>query len=157
VQVVVFADFECPYCAQTAPTLDKLEETFRGDVAIVFRHYPLSFHASAGPAAEAATCAGEQGRFWDVHDALFGHKVALDQGAIRGFLQGLDGFDVAAWDKCLADGRGAAAVRDDLAAGERAGVDGTPAFFVNGVKLGGARPYEDFEGLVRDELARLGR
>lgn len=157
IKVVVFADFECPYCSQTAPTLDKLEEAYRGDVQIVYRHYPLSFHPNATPAAEAASCAGEQKRFWDVHDGIFGGRVGLDPATIRGFLAGLDGFDATAWDACMAAGRGKKAVEADLAAGERAGVDGTPAFFVNGIMLGGARPYEDFEALVKDELARLKR
>lgn len=154
VTVVEFADFECPYCAQTAPTMAKLEATYPDDVKIIFRHYPLSFHESAQPAAEAAACADEQGKFWEVHDKLFAREVGLDQASIRTYLQGVSGFDVAAWDKCLSEGRGAAAVKADMTAAEKVGVEGTPAFFVNGVKLGGARPFEDFKALVDDELAR---
>lgn len=154
ITVVEFADFECPYCAQTAPTMLQLEKDYPNDVKVIFRHYPLSFHEHAGPAAEAAACADKQGKFWEVHDKLFDRSVGLDQASVRTFLATVSGFDVDAWDKCLSSGQGADAVKADMQAAEQVGVDGTPAFFVNGVKLGGARPYEDFKAIIDDELAR---
>ena len=155
ITVVVFADFQCPYCAQTAPTIDQLQKAYPDDVKVVFKHYPLDFHEHAMPAAEAAVCADEQGKFWELHDKFFAREVDLETGAAKTFLQTLPGFDGAKFDQCISSGHGREVAGQDLAAGIKAGVDGTPAFFINGVKVGGARPYEDFQAIVVDELGRL--
>lgn len=154
ITVVVFADFECGYCAQTAPTVDQLQKAYPDDVKVVFKHYPLDFHQNAMPAAEAAACADEQGKFWELHDKFFSQEVPLQIAAAKQYLTSQSGFDAAKFDACIASGRGRDVAGADLAAGMRAGVDGTPAFFINGVKLGGARPYEDFQSVVMDELGR---
>jgi protein-disulfide isomerase len=122
-------------------------------VRFVFRHYPLSFHAAARPAAAAASCAHEQERFWAVHDHLF-ETAELGLDAIRGFLGRQPGFDVAAWDACMEEGRGDRVVAEDLASAGRAQVDGTPHFFINGVRVSGAQPFEAFESIIAAELER---
>jgi len=153
VTIVIFSDFECPFCARAEPTMGKIRETWPHDVKFVFRHYPLPFHASARPAAAAASCAAEQGRFWEVHDRLFATRE-LGTDAIRAFLAGQSGFDLGRYDVCLSSGRGEAVVAADMAAAARAQVDSTPHFFVNGVRVSGAQPFEAFSGLIESELAR---
>ncbi|MBL8788085.1 MAG: thioredoxin domain-containing protein [Deltaproteobacteria bacterium] len=153
VTIVVFSDFECPFCVRSIPTLEQVEKTWPKDVKVVFRNYPLPFHEAARPAAEAASCAGEQGHFWELHDHFF-HGGDLDLAKARGVLTAIAGFDVARYDTCLSSGRGAEIVRADQAAAEKVSVDGTPAFFINGIRLSGARPFEDFETVINSELSR---
>lgn len=153
VTIVIFSDFECPFCARAEPTMAKIRETWPDDVKFVFRHYPLPFHAAARPAAAATSCAAEQGRFWEAHDKIFASgELALD--AIRGFLGTQQGFDLAKYDECISSGRGEAVVDADMAAAGLVQVDSTPHFFVNGVRVSGAQPFEAFQSIIESELAR---
>ena len=154
VTIVMWSDFQCPYCVRAEPTLTQLLATFPNDVRVVFRHFPLNFHEHAMPAAEASACADEQGQFWPLHDWFVSGQSDLTRPATRAFLGQRPGFDLTKFDACLTSGRGLKVVEADQAAGERLTVDGTPAFFVNGIKLGGALPYDQFEALVKTELAR---
>ena len=154
VVIVEFADFECHFCAKAHETVQAVLKTYGDKVRLVFRHYPLSFHPKAPKAAEATACAAEQGKFWELHDALF-ESQELDVDSIK--LQAKRaGVDEAKFASCLDSGRTAALVRKDLAAGQQAGVSGTPAFFINGFMLSGAQPEEAFHKLIDAELARLG-
>jgi len=154
VHVVVFSDFECPFCRRTEPVLNRLFERFPREVRFVWKNFPLSIHPGAAGAAEAAQCAHDQGRFWDYHDALFAAAVVPDQQGFRAVANGL-GLDGVAFDECLQSHRRAAEVKADITAGQRAGVEGTPTVFVNGVAFVGALPFEAYERAVLDELARL--
>lgn len=154
VVIVEFADFECPYCARAHETVQAVMKAYGDKVRLVFRHYPLSFHPKAPKAAEATACAGEQGKFWELHDALF-ESQELDVEALK--MQAKQaGVDEAKFASCLDSGRMAAAIKRDLAAGQAVGVSGTPAFFVNGLMLSGARSEDEFRKLIDAELARLG-
>jgi protein-disulfide isomerase len=154
VTIVMWSDFQCPYCVRAEPTLTQLLAAFPNEVRVVFRHFPLNFHEHAMPAAESSACADEQGQFWPLHDWFVSGQSDLTRPATRAFLGQRPGFDLAKFDECLTSGRGLKVVEADQAAGERLTVDGTPAFFVNGIKLGGALPYDQFEALVKTEIAR---
>ncbi|MFZ5442751.1 MAG: DsbA family protein [Myxococcota bacterium] len=154
VVIVEFADFECPYCARAHETVQAVLKTYGDKVRLVFRHYPLSFHAKAPKAAEATACADEQGKFWEHHDALF-ESQELDVDALK-MQAKRAGIDEAKFASCLDSGRMGAVIKRDMAAGQAAGVSGTPAFFVNGLMLSGARSEDEFGKLIDAELARLG-
>lgn len=153
VTIVEFSDFECPYCSRAAQTIDKVVENNAGKVRLVFRSYPLPFHKKAKKASEAALCANEQGKFWQMHDAMFGDQQKLDVPDLKATAKTL-GLDSAAFDTCLDSGKYAAQVDADMKVGQEAGVEGTPAFFINGRLVSGARPYEDFQAIVEQELAK---
>ncbi len=153
ITVLIYSDFECPFCARAEPTLAKVRETYGKDVKFVFRHYPLPFHAAARPAAAATACANEQGLFWQLHDHLF-ETGELGADAMRTFLGQQSGFDGAKFDECLSAGRGEAVVAADMASAGLVQVDSTPHFFINGVRLSGAQPFEAFAAIIDTELAR---
>jgi len=153
VTIVVFSDFQCPFCAQANPTIQQVLETYGDRVQLVFRDFPLAIHPLAEKAAEAGHCAEEQGKFWEMHDRLFANQDHLDVADLNGHARQI-GLDGAKFDACLDSGRMADRVQANLEAGEKAGVDGTPAFFINGVVLTGAQPFGEFKRLIDAELAR---
>src|SRR5262245_35864450 len=153
VTVVEFSDFECPFCKQTHPTLKQLLDRYPGKVRLAYRDFPLdSIHPQARRAAEAARCAQDQGKFWEYHDLLFTQSPQLAPEDLRRYA-GQVGVDVTKFDSCLAAGTHKAAVQRDLDDGNRLGITGTPAFFVNGRTLTGAQPLEAFTRLIEQELA----
>jgi protein-disulfide isomerase len=153
VTVVEFSDFQCSYCVRARPTVDRVRETYGDKVRWVFRHFPLDFHAQAEKAGEAAACAGEQGRFWEMHDLLWANSAKLQVADLKAHAATL-GLDAPGFGECLDSGRHAGLVRADLEAGQGYGVSGTPAFFVNGRPLVGAQPFEAFAQVIDDELQR---
>jgi protein-disulfide isomerase len=155
VTVVEFSDFQCPYCGRVLPTLKRVQETYGDRVRLVFRNYPLSIHPFAPKAAEAAACAQEQGKFWEMHDRLFGDQQKLQVADLKASAAAI-GLDTGAFDQCLDSGKHEPTWKEDLAEGERYGVSGTPAVFVNGRLIGGAQPYESFAQVIDDELERKG-
>ncbi len=156
VTIVEFSEFQCPYCGYyVREVFPKIDEAYikTGKVKYVFRDFPLlSIHPNAQKAAEAAGCAGQQGKFWEYHDVLFAHQDALDVPSLKQYAADL-GLDTAQFDACLDSGAMADEVAKDLADGQQHGVSGTPAFFVNGIKLTGAQPFEAFQDLIDEELA----
>jgi predicted DsbA family dithiol-disulfide isomerase len=153
VTVVEFSDFQCPFCARVTPTLKRLEEKYKDRVRIVFRDYPLPMHRDAPKAAEAARCAAEQGKFWEMHDALFANQKELGVADLKRHATRI-GADAPAFDACLDSGKTADAWRADLKDGEAYGVSGTPTFFVNGRVLSGTPSFEAFAEVIDEELAR---
>ena len=151
VTIVEFSDFQCPFCGKAAATVDEVMKQYEGKVRLVFRHFPLDFHTEAPKAHEAAMCANEQGKFWEYHDVLFKNQQQLQPDQLKQHAQTL-GLDGAKFNECLDSGKYAEAVKKDLEAGKKHGVSGTPAFFVNGRMLSGARPVEDFKRLIGAEL-----
>lgn len=151
VVIVEYADFECPYCGQTSKTVLDIQKKYPKDVRVIFRHFPLSFHAQAMPAAIATRCADKQGQFWSMHDRLFAQSKKLSGEVIDEAAQAL-GLDIDRFAKCMADGSEKRAVEAEMEEGSTFGVEGTPAFFVNGIPLGGAQPFSAFESLVLSEL-----
>ncbi|MEM1042675.1 MAG: thioredoxin domain-containing protein [Bacteroidota bacterium] len=136
VTVLMYGDFECPYCARVHGFLDTLLDE-RDDLLAAYRHYPLvRVHAHAQRAAEAAEAAGAQGQFWAMHDALIAHQDALSDDRIDALAAGL-GLDLDAFREHLDTDAFADRVRADFKSGVRSGVDGTPALFVNGERYEG--------------------
>ena len=154
VTLVEFGDFECPYCSGLEPTLEKVLTNYSGKVRLVFREFPLSIHPQAFKAAEAALCAKEQGKFWELHDRMYSHQDALEVDDLKAAAVQL-GVDGSRFDECLDSGKYEAAIRADMRAGQQAGVSGTPALFVNGRPVpGGAVAYDVLAKIIDDELMR---
>jgi len=155
VTIVEFSDFQCPYCSRLTPTLKQVKEKYGDKVRIVFRQFPLPMHQNAQKAAEAALCANDQGKFWQFHDAMFGNQSALgvDQLKAKAAELGLKADD---FNKCLDSGAKVATVEADKKAGSAAGVNGTPAMFINGRFVNGAVPLEQLTSVIDDELRRKG-
>ncbi|HEX2224847.1 MAG TPA: thioredoxin domain-containing protein [Thermoanaerobaculia bacterium] len=155
VTIVEFSDFECPYCSRVNPTLAQVMSTYGDKVRIEFRQFPLNFHPNAQKAAEASLCAHDQGKFWELHDAMFADQKALAVDAIKAKAKEL-GLNAEQFNTCLDSGKHAAAVQADLQAGAQAGVSGTPAMFINGRFINGAVPFEQIAKVIDDELKRKG-
>jgi protein-disulfide isomerase len=156
VTLVEFSDFQCPYCARVGPALKRVEETYGDKVRIVYKDFPLQqIHNNAAKAAEAGSCAADQGKFWQLHDKMFENQAKLAVADLKQLAKDA-GLDAGAFDQCLDSGQKAAEWNEDLKDGERYGVTGTPAFFVNGRLLGGAASFEKFAEVIDDELTRKG-
>ncbi len=154
VTIVEFSDYECPFCARFySQTLPQIEEKYikTGKVKLIYRDFPLSFHQLAQKAGEAAECAGEQGKYFEMHDKLFENGVT---GGVAGYKQfaAQMGLDQAKFDTCLDTGAQAAEVKKDMADGAQYGVTGTPGFFVNGRLISGAQPFPVFEQAIEAAL-----
>lgn len=150
VQIIEFADYECPYCQQVNADLTKLREQFRNSVSVTYKDFPLPMHPLAERAAEAARCAGAQGKFWEFHDSLFETKQ-LQVSGLREQARKLK-LDTARFDQCLDSGEQAAAVKKDSKEGQRLGLQGTPSFFINGHFMSGAIGYMKLRDTVMQEL-----
>jgi protein-disulfide isomerase len=131
VTVVVFADFECPHCKAEAPLLREAVQQYRGQAKLVYKHFPLQMHARARVAAIATEAAHEQGKFWEMHDQVFGHQSNLEDADLMRYAQDI-GLDMAKFKASFSAKKGEAAVDADRAEGEKLGIMGTPAVYVNG-------------------------
>jgi protein-disulfide isomerase len=151
VVLIEYSDFECPFCSRHYPTMKSIAEDYGDQVAIVFRHFPLSFHPEAVPAAQAAECASEQGQFWGFYDQLFQNQTDLGEEfyvQVAGEL----GLDVAAWQTCYDSDKYVEEIAAEMNAGSAAGVKGTPATFINSQLVSGAVPLETFKAIIDAEL-----
>jgi protein-disulfide isomerase len=155
VTIITFSDYECPFCKRGEDTVAKVMSTYGDKIRLVFRDYPLPMHSNARPAAEAANCAHQQGKFWEYHDKLFNNQSKLQESDFKAYAKEL-GLDEAKFAKCLSEKPYTAAIDKDLADGAKVGVSGTPAFFINGRMLSGAQPFEAFKEIIDDELAAKG-
>jgi protein-disulfide isomerase len=151
VNIVEFSDFQCPFCSRAEETVKKVMDDYKGKVRLFYRDYPLPFHDKAQKASEAALCAGDQGKYWEMHEKLFANQQALSVDQLKAHAKGLQ-LDSAKFDKCLDSGEKAKDVEKSKKAGEELGVQGTPHFFINGRPLSGAQPYEKFKELIDLEL-----
>jgi protein-disulfide isomerase len=152
ITIVEFSDYQCPFCGRAEPTVKAIVDQYKGKVRLVYREYPLPMHEYAQKASEAALCADEQGKFWEMHEKLFENQSALTIENLKSYAKGL-ALDTAKFDKCLDGGDKAKSVQASLKAGEDVGVSGTPAFFINGRPLFGAVPAERFKEIIDAELA----
>ena len=153
VTIVEFSDFHCPFCRRVVPTLAQIESKYGEKIKLVFRDFPIeTLHPGASKAHEAARCANEQGKFWPYHDKLFAGLPNSSPELFKGIAKQV-GLDTAAFETCLGSGKFDAAIKKDIEEGKRAGVTGTPAFFINGRLVGGAQPLEAFTRVIDDELA----
>jgi protein-disulfide isomerase len=152
VTIVEFSDFQCPFCGRAHDTVEEVMKAYAGKVRLVFRNFPLEFHPYAAKAAEAAMCANDQQKFWEYYDVLFANQQKLELPQLKEHA-GAVGLDVGKFSECLDSGKQTVAVREDQAAGARVGVNGTPAFFINGVMLSGAQSLDEFKRVIDQELA----
>jgi protein-disulfide isomerase len=134
VTLVEYGDYECPYCGAAYPIVKQVQERMGDRLRFVFRNFPISTsHPHAEQAAEAAEAAAAQGRFWEMHDLLYENQRRLEDSDLRGYAEQL-GLDAQAFEQDLADHVHAARVHEDFMSGVRSGVNGTPSFYINGVK-----------------------
>jgi protein-disulfide isomerase len=151
IEMIEFSDFQCPYCQRAHPTIKQVLETYGNRVRLVYRNYPLPNHPNARPAAEAAQCANEQGKFWPYHDRLFSNPGKLGEADLKQGAAEL-GMDAARFNACVDSHKYKDVVDADIKAANDAGVSGTPAFFINGRPLTGAQPFEAFKRIIDEEL-----
>jgi protein-disulfide isomerase len=155
VTIVEYSDFECPFCGRAAATVKKIESTYGDRVRIVFRDFPLPIHRGAPRAAEAAYCAGDQSKYWEMNERLFTKGGAISDADIRRFAAELR-LDSQQFTQCLDSGKHTATWKAAHAEGLKIGVQSTPTFFVNGRMVPGAAPFEAFARIIDDELSRAG-
>ena len=154
VTIVEFSDFQCPYCGKFTPILAQVLAAYPTQVRLIYRYFPIpTLHPDAEKAAEAAVCAGKQGKFWEMHDTLFAEQGALGVAALKEKAKRL-GLDALQFDACLDGGTAAALVAADQQAGRQLGLDGTPASFVNGRFVNGAKSFDEMSAMIDDELRR---
>jgi len=153
VTIIEFSDFQCPFCGRAEPTVKQVMDLYKDKVRLVFRDFPLPGHPFAQKASEAALCANDQGKYWEMHDKLFSNQQALEVTQLKGYAKEL-GLNTGKFDKCLESGSKAKEIEASTKAGMEAGVSGTPAFFVNGMLLSGALPLENFKSVIDAELAK---
>ncbi len=153
VQIIEFADYQCPYCQSVNNDLHRLREQFGDQVSVVYKDFPLPMHPLAAKAAEAARCAGAQGKFWEFHDFLFeARKLQVSDLKQEALALKLDS---ARFDQCLDSGEQFSAVKKDALEGQRLGIQGTPSFFINNHFLSGAIGYPKLKESVSQELAAM--
>ncbi|HEU0050788.1 MAG TPA: thioredoxin domain-containing protein [Patescibacteria group bacterium] len=154
VTLIEYSDFECPYCKRFEPTVEQALKDYPNDVRLVYRHYPLSFHQNAEKEAEASECAAKLGgdaAFWKYHDKIYAETTSNGTGFSLDRLvplAGEIGLDKAKFQTCLDSGQMKAKVDADYASGNDAGVEGTPATFVNGQLVSGAVPYDNLKAAI---------
>jgi protein-disulfide isomerase len=153
VTIVEFSDFQCPFCSRVNPTLKQITDAYPKDVAIVFVNQPLSFHQQARPAAKAFLAANKQGKAWEMHDKLFANQQALNQPDLEKYATEL-GLNLARFKADMEDPATEKMVADDQALASSVGADGTPTFFINGVELSGAQPFDAFKAKIDEQLKR---
>lgn len=153
VTIVQFAEYQCFFCGKVHPTLERIREEYGDKVRIVWKDFPLSNHGRARPAALAAHCAGEQGRYWQMSSRLLSAQQAMTDADIAGHARSI-GLDVERFHECVASDLHQAGIQADIELGRSLGVQVTPTFFINGVLLSGAQSYDRFASLIDRELTR---
>ena len=156
VTIQVFSDFQCPFCAQFATAIRSMQKTQLQGVSIVieFKHFPLSIHAAAPLAHQAALAAGEQGKFWEMHDLLFANQRDLQRSSLLNFAQQLK-LDLDRFRQDLDSERLKMLIESDIAEGTKLGVNSTPSFLVNGRGYSGAKSFDQLKQLVEYEVRRM--
>jgi protein-disulfide isomerase len=154
ITIVEFSDFECPYCGRVEDTLRQLQFRYANQLRLAYRDFPMDFHPRAEPAAQASRCALAQGKYWPYHDLLFANQQHLESSDLSKYAVQLE-MDAKKFDGCIAQKTFRAEVQRDLDEGQKLGIAGTPAFYINGMVLSGAVPLEEFERLIDRELERI--
>lgn len=154
ITIIEFSDFQCPYCQKWHEEVwKKLQAEYPTQIRLVYRDFPLySIHPQAGPAANAAECANEQNKYWEYHDLLFSGGQTLGESTFTAYASQVN-LDLNAFQTCMTENRYESEVRADFDYASGIGIQSTPTFFLNGVALIGAQPYEVFKELIDLELA----
>ena len=143
VTLLEYGDYECPYCGRAYPIVKQLQERLGDRLRFVFRNFPLNtIHEHAGVAAQAAEAAAAQGKFWEMHDILYEHQDDLADADLRAYALKV-GLEIYRFDADLSGEKFAKRVRDDFRGGVRSGVNGTPTFFINGVRYNGEHTFDE--------------
>src|SRR5215467_8441780 len=154
ISIVEFSDYHCPFCMRAETVVQEVMAKYDGRVRLVYRDFPLdNLHPQARAAAEAASCAGDQGKFWEYHDALFANAPKASKNDLKGYANTV-GLDAAQFERCLTENTYRFLVQRDVEEATKLGLSGTPAFFINGRFLNGAQPLEKFVQIIEEELAR---
>ncbi len=153
VSIVVYDDFECPFCAKAVPLLKEAQQSYPDQVKLVFKNFPLSMHKNARAAATAALAADKQGKFWPLHDLLFENYNKLNPQKIQELAQQV-GLDMTRFNTDMADPALQQRINQEMQEGQKIGVRGTPSIFINGRRLQ-QRNKAGFDQLIQAELARL--
>lgn len=155
VTLIEFSDFQCPFCGRFySQTLDQIQEQYvdTGKVKFVYKHFPLdSIHPQATPAALAAECANEQGKFWEYHDLIFDNQQALGDASYKQWAAQLS-LDEGQFNECYDSQKYLEDVQSDLQQGSSAGIRGTPGFLLNGQLISGAQPFSVFQQAIEAAL-----
>jgi protein-disulfide isomerase len=151
VTIVEFSDFQCPYCARLQPTLNQVLEAYPKDVKLVFKDFPLSFHKQAKNAAKAARAAGEQGKYWEMHDLIFEKFSTVNEAMFKEFAGKLN-LDMNKFNADYSSTKYDQLIEQDIQLGRAAGVSGTPSLFLNGKRMQ-RRSLEDFKTAI-DEILK---
>lgn len=154
VTVVMFSDYQCPFCGLAESTMQKLGQDYGKKIRFVLKHNPLGFHPRAMPASMAVACAGAQKKFWPMHRKLMADQSHLDDKDLEATAKNV-GVNVPTYRKCIAQAEPKAAIVADQALAAALGARGTPAFFINGRFLSGNQRPEKFKELIDAELARV--
>lgn len=152
ITLVEFEDFQCPFCKASENTVKQVRTKYGDKVRLVHMDFPLSFHAHALDAANAARCANDQGKFWQFRETLFANQGKLTPADLKAAAKTL-GMNSTQFNECFDKSKHLGEIKSDQAEGEKVGVDGTPGFFVNGRPLVGAQPLDKFSELIDDEIA----
>jgi len=154
ITIIEFSDYQCPFCGKWYTDVwSRLKTDYAGKVRFVYRDFPLfNIHPEAGPAAEAAECARDQNKYFEFHDLLFSDQSNLGQATYEKYAGQL-GLDMTKFKDCLTTGKYKAEISSDYEFASNLGVSSTPTFFINGIPLVGAQPYEVFKQLIDRELA----
>lgn len=154
VVLVEYADFECPYCGMAFPYVKRAESRFRDDLAVIFRPFPIpEIHPHAMHAAQAAEAAGLQQRFWEMHDMMFEHQDRLDDDALLGYARAI-GLDLDRFKRDFSSQKVIEDIAESRRRGERDGVEGTPAFFLNGEMLE-LENFQDLETAIQSQVSAI--
>ena len=154
VTIVKFEDFQCPYCKTVQPTIAELLKKYDGQLRLVHKDLPLdAIHPQARQGAEAARCAGEQGKFWEYHDKLYATAPKAGVEELKSYAKEV-GINSASFEQCFSSGKYKGLVQKDLSEAAQLGLTGTPAFFINGREISGAQPLEAFAAIIDEELAQ---
>lgn len=155
VVIVEFSDYQCPYCQLWhEEVLPRILSEYTGSVRFIYRDFPLSGHPEAQPAAEAANCAGDQDSYWQFQDSIFSGLYGYGRQAYEQYATELT-LEMDTFTTCLDSHRHQAEVLEDYSDGIKLGVQSTPTFFINGIQLVGAQPFETFQRVIEAELVKL--
>ena len=147
ITIVEFSDFQCPYCSRANNTVEQIIKNYDGKVRLAFKNLPLPFHNEAKPSAAAALAAGEQGKFWEFHDALFANQRKLNTEFYMKTAKDL-GLDIEKFKKDMKSEKVNKQIEDDMKLARENGISGTPGFFINGVAVKGAQPFPVFKQVI---------